>query len=95
MGLPQMVQTLKESVMVLVKTQQEVMGQVAIEWTDEELVAMTMAGDHSAFDELVKRYSCQFHRVAWGLLKNDHEAEDIVQTAFYNMCLPQLPSDTV
>ena len=70
--------------MVWVKTQQE-MGQVAIEWTDEDLVAMTMAGDRAAFDELVKRYSAQFHRVAWGLVKNDHEAEDIVQTAFYNM----------
>ena len=72
--------------MVFVTTTQE-LGRIDIdiEWTDEELVGMTMDGQTRAFDELVKRYRTQFHRVAWGLVKNDHEAEDIVQTAFYNM----------
>jgi len=53
--------------------------------TDEELVALTMAGRTEAFDVLVSRYWATFLRVAWNLVKNETEAEDVVQSAFTNM----------
>lgn len=53
--------------------------------TDEMLVEMTLAGDTRAFDELVSRYQSAFLRVAWNLVKSDTDAQDVVQTAFYNM----------
>lgn len=52
---------------------------------DEVLVERCMAGDPTAFEELVRRYSETFHRVARGVVKDEAEAQDVVQTAFLNM----------
>lgn len=53
--------------------------------TDEELVTRTLDGQHEAFDLLICRHHERFMRQARGLVKNEAEAQDIVQTAFLNM----------
>lgn len=52
---------------------------------DETLVQLTLEGDRAAFEVLVCRYSEQFLRVARGVVKDEAEAQDVVQTAFLNM----------
>jgi RNA polymerase sigma-70 factor, ECF subfamily len=53
--------------------------------SDEALVSRVLAGEGVAFDQLMQRYQQQFTRVAWGMVKNESEAQDIVQTAFLNI----------
>jgi RNA polymerase sigma-70 factor (ECF subfamily) len=53
--------------------------------SDEALVSRVLAGEGQAFDQLMQRYQQQFMRVAWGMVKNESEAQDIVQTAFLNI----------
>ena len=53
--------------------------------TDEELVTRTLDGQLMAFDLLICRHHERFLRQARGLVKNEAEAQDIVQTAFLNM----------
>jgi len=53
--------------------------------TDEQLVSRTLDGHKSAFDVLVARYQRAFTSLAIKLVRNDSEAQDIVQTAFLNM----------
>ena len=50
--------------------------------TDIELVERASRGDSIAFSELVNRYYRRAVRVAFGLLKNTSDAEDVVQEAF-------------
>ena len=49
---------------------------------DLELVDRTLAGDASAFEVLVKRYASGIFGLARGMLRNDAEAQDIVQDTF-------------
>lgn len=53
--------------------------------TDEELVSRTLDGQLMAFDLLICRHHERFLRQARGLVKDEAEAQDIVQTAFLNM----------
>lgn len=50
--------------------------------TDKVLVQRAARGDGIAFSELVNRHYRRALRVAYGLLKNNQDAEDIVQDAF-------------
>lgn len=50
--------------------------------TDIELVERASRGDSIAFSELVTRHYRRSVRVAFGLLKNKSDAEDVVQEAF-------------
>ena len=50
---------------------------------DLELVARTRAGDRTAFDELVNRHAAKIFRLARHITRNDAEAEDVLQDAFY------------
>ncbi|QDG50294.1 sigma-70 family RNA polymerase sigma factor [Persicimonas caeni] len=52
------------------------------ECSDRELVDRTNAGSWAAFEELVDRYQDQFHRLAWSYMKNEADAQDVVQVAF-------------
>ena len=53
---------------------------------DEALVERALLeDDYQAFEVLVCRYSEQFLRLALGLVKDEDEAHDVVQTAFMNM----------
>ncbi|MEO8323051.1 MAG: sigma-70 family RNA polymerase sigma factor, partial [Actinomycetota bacterium] len=49
---------------------------------DSELVARTRRGDHDAFARLVRRHQGIGHRVAYLVLRDEVEAEDVVQEAF-------------
>jgi RNA polymerase sigma-70 factor, ECF subfamily len=50
--------------------------------SDKALVARAAKGDAIAFSELVNRHYRRALRVAFGLLKDKHDAEDVVQDAF-------------
>ncbi len=53
--------------------------------TDEGLMAHIQKGDHQAFAALVRRHSDRFYGLAWRLLGNDAEADDVVQDAFLKL----------
>ena len=50
--------------------------------TDEVLVAATLDGDRNAYRNLVERHQDRLFRVAFEVVKNQHDAEDIVQESF-------------
>lgn len=52
---------------------------------DIELVNKAVDGDFDAFETIVQRYQDKAYRLAWGLVKNDEEANDVVQDAFLNV----------
>jgi RNA polymerase sigma-70 factor, ECF subfamily len=49
---------------------------------DAELVALTLGGDTRAFGELVRRYQGSLHGLAYGIVGDRSEAEDLTQAAF-------------
>lgn len=49
---------------------------------DADLVSATAAGDHRAFEALMRRHNGRLFRAARAILKNDAEAEDAVQDAY-------------
>lgn len=50
--------------------------------TDEEIVARTLAGDTNAFEVLVKRHGKRLFAVAVSVLRDEAEAEDVVQDTY-------------
>jgi RNA polymerase sigma-70 factor, ECF subfamily len=52
------------------------------EATDDALVAAFQAGDVAAFEELVRRYRRQIHRVCRGILRSPEQADEACQDAF-------------
>ncbi len=55
------------------------------EVSDEKLVERALDDDYAAFEELVRRYRDNGYRLAWSLVKNESEAQDVVQEAFLNI----------
>lgn len=52
------------------------------ELKDEELVEIALCGDCKGFQQLVTRYQTKAHSLAYGILKNFQDAEDVAQEAF-------------
>lgn len=52
------------------------------EVTDAELVHAAKAGDLAAFEELATRHERQIYSLAYRILQNPHDAEDVTQQAF-------------
>ena len=50
--------------------------------TDSELVALVRGGDGSAFREIMRRYNQRLYRVARGIVRDEAEAEDVLQEAY-------------
>lgn len=50
--------------------------------TDQDLVQATLDGDYDAFEVLFQRYSDRVYGIALGMVRNDAEAQDIVQETF-------------
>lgn len=55
---------------------------VQVKTREEELLSAYRNGDVSAFDGLVELYSAKLYRVAYMLLENKQDAEEVVQDAF-------------
>lgn len=51
-------------------------------YKDEELVAMSKAGDIKAFEELVCRYERKIYTIAYRMMGNYEDANDLAQEAF-------------
>ena len=54
----------------------------APEVSDEALVAGTLRGEAAAFEGIMRRYNRRLFRLARSIVRNDVEAEDIVQEAY-------------
>ena len=52
--------------------------------TDNQLVQLTLDGDASAFEELVRRHTSRVYGLAMGMMRNPADAQDIVQDTFLN-----------
>jgi RNA polymerase sigma-70 factor (ECF subfamily) len=50
--------------------------------SDEEVVRRVRAGDAPLFEILMRRYNQRLYRVARGILRDDGEAEDVMQHAY-------------
>ena len=46
---------------------------------DAELVRRALTRDDTAFRTIMQRYNRRLYRIARGILRNDSEAEDVVQ----------------
>lgn len=51
-------------------------------WTDEDIVARVKAGDTALYEIIMRRYNQRLYRVARGILRDDSEAEDVMQDAY-------------
>lgn len=51
-------------------------------WTDEEVVDRVLAGDTALYEIIMRRYNQRLYRVARAILKDDSEAEDVMQDAY-------------
>jgi RNA polymerase sigma-70 factor (ECF subfamily) len=51
-------------------------------WTDEEIVDRVKAGDTPLYEIIMRRYNQRLYRVALGILRDDAEAEDVMQDAY-------------
>jgi RNA polymerase sigma-70 factor (ECF subfamily) len=52
--------------------------------TDEEVVARVLAGDVASFEILMRRHNQRLYRIGRAILRNDSEAEDVMQEAYVN-----------
>jgi len=65
------------------------------EISDAEAVARFRAGDQSAFDILVRRHSGRAYQIAYGVLGNREDAEEVAQDVFVRIyrALPKFRGD--
>lgn len=52
------------------------------EFSDEEIAQRVLAGDGPLFELLMRRYNGRLYRVARAILRDDSEAEDVMQQAY-------------
>jgi RNA polymerase sigma-70 factor (ECF subfamily) len=50
--------------------------------TDEQIVARVLGGETELFEVIVRRHSRKLYRVAISVVRNDSDAEDVVQDTF-------------
>jgi len=53
-----------------------------MEYSDQSLVVETLAGSHSAFEQLVKQYQYHVLRTISSLISDEHAAQDVAQETF-------------
>src|SRR5689334_16949757 len=49
---------------------------------DEDIVKRVLAGETALYEILIRRYNQRLYRVARSILRNDTEAEDVMQEAY-------------
>ena len=60
--------------------------------TDEELVARARAKDFGAFEQLLDRYEDKIFRLAFGFVRNETEAEEVLLDTFLQSGASWTPS---
>jgi RNA polymerase sigma-70 factor (ECF subfamily) len=64
-----------------------VSGAVLTRWselTDQQVVALVLEGQTALFEVLMRRHNEQVYRAARAIVRNDQEAEDVMQQAYVN-----------
>jgi len=56
----------------------------ATDWTDEDVVRQVLDGNTAMFERLMRRYNERVYRAARAIVRDDQEAEDVVQQAYVN-----------
>ena len=51
-------------------------------WPDEDVIARVMAGEKGLYEIIMRRYNQRLYRIARAILRQDDEAEDVVQEAY-------------
>ncbi len=51
-------------------------------WSDEEVVSRVRGGDTALYEIIMRRYNQRLYRVARAILRDDAEAEDVMQDAY-------------
>jgi RNA polymerase sigma-70 factor (ECF subfamily) len=51
-------------------------------WTDQEVIDRVLAGDTALYEIIMRRYNQRLYRVARAILRDDPEAEDVIQDAY-------------
>src|SRR5215467_14078914 len=51
-------------------------------WSDEEVVSRVLAGESALYELLMRRHNQRLYRVARAILRDDAEAEDVMQDAY-------------
>jgi RNA polymerase sigma-70 factor (ECF subfamily) len=51
-------------------------------WTDQEIVGRIRAGDTALYEIIMRRYNQRLYRVARAILRDEAEAEDVMQDAY-------------
>ncbi len=52
------------------------------EWSDDEVIRRVLEGDTPAYELLVRRYNQRVYRIIRSILRDDTEAEDVMQEAY-------------
>ena len=61
----------------------EILEQARLEgWTDEQVVDRVRGGETALYEILVRRYNQRMYRIARAILRDDTEAEDVMQDAY-------------
>jgi RNA polymerase sigma-70 factor (ECF subfamily) len=50
--------------------------------SDEQVIERVLAGETALYEVVMRRYNTRLYRVAHAILKNDAEAEDVMQDAY-------------
>lgn len=62
-------------------------AQVLEQWstlTDEDIVSQVLSGQTALFEVLMRRHNERVYRAARSVVRDDHEAEDVMQQAYVN-----------
>jgi RNA polymerase sigma-70 factor (ECF subfamily) len=51
-------------------------------WTDQDIVERVKAGDTALYELIMRRYNQRLYRIARAILRDDGEAEDVMQDAY-------------
>ena len=62
------------------------LGEACREWplSDEDVVARVLAGESALFEVIMRRYNRRLYRIAFTILRDEAEAEDVMQQAYVN-----------
>ena len=52
------------------------------DWTDEQVVTRVLSGETALYELLMRRHNQRLYRIARAILRDDAEAEDVMQDAF-------------